>query len=61
VVLIVLLVRAFWSRSRDVGEGEAGRAILSNKRDYVIKVLLPFGSWLAKLAVIGLPRGLASR
>ncbi len=55
VVLIVLLVRAFWSRIEGMWEkAKKGGAILSNKRDYVIKVLLPsFGSWLAKLAVIG--------
>ena len=54
VVLIVLLVKAFWSRIEGLWEkAKQGGAILSNKRDYVIKVLLPlFGSWLAKLAVI---------
>ena len=54
--LVVLLVKMFWGRVRVLWErAKQGGAILANKRDYVIKVLLPsLGSWLAKLAVIGI-------
>ncbi len=54
IVLVVLLVKVFWSRIQGLWEkSKKGGAILANKRDYVVKVLLPsFGSWLAKLAVI---------
>ena len=50
------LVKKFWSKVEELWEqAKQGGAILANKRDYVIKVLLPsFGSWLAKLAVIGI-------
>ena len=52
--LVALLVKMFWGRVKVLWEkAKQGGAILANKRDYVIKVLLPsFGSWLAKLAVI---------
>ena len=52
--LIWLLVKKFWSKLQGLWENaKKGGAILANKRDYVVKVLLPsFGSWLAKLAVI---------
>ena len=54
--LVALLVKMFWGRVKVLWErAKQGGAILANKRDYVIKVLLPsFGSWLAKLAVIGI-------
>ena len=54
-VLIWLLVKKFWSRFQGLWEkAKEGGAILANKRDYVVKVLLPsFGSWIAKLVVIG--------
>jgi uncharacterized membrane protein YbhN (UPF0104 family) len=56
VVLVVLLVRVFWSKIEGLWEkAKKGGAILSDKRAYVVKVLLPsFGSWLAKLAVIAI-------
>ncbi len=39
----------------DDNRADSGGAILANKRDYVIKVLLPsFGSWVAKLIVIAI-------
>ena len=53
--------KMFWGRIKGLWEkAKQGGAILSNKRDYVVKVLLPsFGSWVAKLAVVAdLPRGL---
>ena len=55
VVLVYLVVKKFWSKAEKLWDhAKQGGAILSNKRDYVVKVLLPsFGSWLAKLAVIG--------
>jgi uncharacterized membrane protein YbhN (UPF0104 family) len=56
VVLVVFLVKRFWSRLRGLWEkAKKGGAILANRRDYFLKVLLPsFGSWLAKLAVVGI-------
>ena len=55
IVLVYLLVKKFWSKVEKLWDhAKQGGAILANKRDYVVKVLLPsFGSWLAKLAVIG--------
>jgi uncharacterized membrane protein YbhN (UPF0104 family) len=55
VVLVVLLARKFWGKIQGLWEkAKQGGAILSSKRDYIIKVLLPsFGSWIAKLAVVG--------
>jgi uncharacterized membrane protein YbhN (UPF0104 family) len=55
VVLVYLLVKAFWGKLAKLWDhAKQGGAILARKRDYVLKVLLPsFGSWLAKLAVIG--------
>ena len=48
-------MKKFWGKVKGLWEhAKQGGAILANKRDYVVKVLLPsFGSWLAKLAVIG--------
>ena len=56
IVLLYLVVKKFWSKAEKLWDhAKQGGAILSNKRDYVVKVLLPsFGSWLAKLAVIGI-------
>ena len=55
IVIVYLLVKRFWPKVEGLWEhAKKGGAILANKRDYVVKVLLPsFGSWLAKLAVIG--------
>ena len=55
IVLLYLVVKKFWSKVEKLWDhAKQGGAILANKRDYVVKVLLPsFGSWLAKLAVIG--------
>src|SRR3954469_5413535 len=54
VVLLWLLAKKFWSRLQGLWEkAKEGGAILADKRDYALKVLLPsLGSWLAKLAVI---------
>ena len=56
VVLVVLLAKRFWSRIQGLWEkAKQGGAILASKRDYTLKVLLPsFGSWIAKLAVVGI-------
>jgi uncharacterized membrane protein YbhN (UPF0104 family) len=56
VALVLLLIRMFWGKVKGLWEhAKQGGAILANKRDYVIKVLLPsFGSWIAKVAVIGI-------
>ena len=55
IVLVYLLVKKFWRKVEKLWDhAKQGGAILASKRDYVVKVLLPsFGSWLAKLAVIG--------
>jgi uncharacterized membrane protein YbhN (UPF0104 family) len=55
IVIVYLLAKKFWPKIEGLWEhAKKGGAILANKRDYVVKVLLPsFGSWLAKLAVIG--------
>ena len=55
IVLVYMVVKKFWSKAEKLWDhAKQGGAILANKRDYVLKVLLPsFGSWLAKLAVIG--------
>jgi uncharacterized membrane protein YbhN (UPF0104 family) len=52
-LLIVILVRAFWSRLRGLWEqAKKGGAILARPRDYLLKVALPsLGAWLAKLGV----------
>jgi uncharacterized membrane protein YbhN (UPF0104 family) len=54
--LVMLLIRMFWDRVKGLWErAKQGGAILASKRDYAIKVLLPsLGSWIAKLAVIGI-------
>jgi uncharacterized membrane protein YbhN (UPF0104 family) len=53
VLLVVLLVRAFWSRLKGLwAKAKQGGAILARPRDYLLKVALPsLGAWLAKLAV----------
>jgi len=55
IALVYVLVKKFWGKAQRLWDhARQGGAILSSKRDYVVKVLLPsFGSWLAKLAVIG--------
>ncbi|MSO94471.1 MAG: flippase-like domain-containing protein [Thermoleophilia bacterium] len=55
-VLVALLVKVFWSRVKGLWEkAKQGGSILEHKRDYVVKVLLPsFGSWIAKLVVVGI-------
>jgi uncharacterized membrane protein YbhN (UPF0104 family) len=52
-LLIVLLVRAFWSRLKGLWEkAKQGGAILARPRDYLLLVALPsLGAWLAKLGV----------
>jgi len=54
VVVLALVVRAFWSRLRGLWtRAKQGGAILSAPRAYLVKVLFPeLGSWLCKLAVI---------
>jgi uncharacterized membrane protein YbhN (UPF0104 family) len=56
VVLTYLLVKHFWPKLKGLWEkAKQGGAILARPRDYVVKVLLPsFGSWVAKLIVIGI-------
>ena len=56
VVVTYLLVRHFWDKLKGLWEkAKQGGAILARPRDYVVKVLLPsFGSWVAKLCVIGI-------
>jgi uncharacterized membrane protein YbhN (UPF0104 family) len=51
--LIVILVRAFWSRLKGLWEqAKKGGAILARRRDYLLLVALPsLGAWLAKLGV----------
>jgi uncharacterized membrane protein YbhN (UPF0104 family) len=53
-LLLVMLVRAFWSRLRGLWEkAKQGGAILSTPRAYFVRVFLPsLGAWLAKLGVI---------
>jgi uncharacterized membrane protein YbhN (UPF0104 family) len=53
VLLIVILVRAFWGKLKGLWEqAKQGGAILARPRDYLLKVALPsFGAWLAKLGV----------
>jgi uncharacterized membrane protein YbhN (UPF0104 family) len=52
-LLIVVLVRAFWSRLKGLWEqAKKGGAILARPRDYLLLVALPsLGAWLAKLGV----------
>jgi uncharacterized membrane protein YbhN (UPF0104 family) len=54
--LIALLVKLFLAKAKGLWEkAKQGGAILAHGRDYVFKVLLPsFGSWIAKLAVVGI-------
>ena len=55
IVLLVLLVRVFWSKLRGLwAKAKQGGAILSEPRAYLVRVVLPsFGAWVAKLVVIG--------
>jgi len=54
LVLIVLLIRIFRRKLRDlVKKAAQGGAILARPREYLVRVALPsFGAWLAKLGVI---------
>jgi uncharacterized membrane protein YbhN (UPF0104 family) len=56
VALLYLLIRHFWPKLKGLWEkAKQGGAILARPRDYVVRVLLPsFGSWVAKLIVIGI-------
>ena len=56
VILIVFVAKKFWHKVSGLWEkAKQGGAILANKRDYALKVLLPsFGSWVAKLIVIAI-------
>ena len=56
VVLLYLVIRHFWPKLKGLWEkAKQGGAILARPRDYAVKVLLPsFGSWVAKLVVIGI-------
>ncbi|HEX5029259.1 MAG TPA: lysylphosphatidylglycerol synthase domain-containing protein [Gaiellaceae bacterium] len=54
VVVLALVIRAFWDRLRGLwSRAKQGGAILSEPRGYVAKVLAPeVGAWLCKLGVI---------
>lgn len=54
VLLVALVVRAFWARLKGQWEkAKEGGAILRRPRAYVVRVVLPsFGAWLAGLGVI---------
>ena len=54
--LIVLLGRLFWAQVKKLwDQAKQGGVILSQPRRYLSRVFLPsFGSWLAKIAVIGI-------
>jgi uncharacterized membrane protein YbhN (UPF0104 family) len=54
VLLVVILVRAFWPKLRGMWEKvKQGGAILARPREYLVRVVLPsFGAWVAKLGVI---------
>jgi uncharacterized membrane protein YbhN (UPF0104 family) len=54
VVLVVLLIRVFKRKLREVVKKAAqGGAILARPREYLVRVALPsFGAWVAKLGVI---------
>jgi uncharacterized membrane protein YbhN (UPF0104 family) len=53
-LLLVVLGRIFWRKLRGLwAKAVQGGAILANRRDYALRVLLPsFVAWLAKLGVI---------
>ena len=55
-VALYLVVKRFWNKVHVFWDrAKQGGAILSRPRDYCLKVLLPsFGSWVAKLCVIGI-------
>jgi uncharacterized membrane protein YbhN (UPF0104 family) len=54
VVVLALVIRAFWSRLQALWErAKQGGAILSEPRRYMARVLVPeVGAWLCKLGVI---------
>jgi uncharacterized membrane protein YbhN (UPF0104 family) len=54
IALIVLLVRIFWRKLRELwAKAKQGAAILGRPREYLLRVALPsFGAWLAKGGVI---------
>ena len=56
VLLVVVLVRAFWKQVKKLWEqAKQGGAILSQPRTYLARAFLPsFLSWLCKLAVVGI-------
>jgi uncharacterized membrane protein YbhN (UPF0104 family) len=56
VALIAMLVRIFWRWVKKLwAQAKQGGAILATPRKYFLQVFLPsFGSWLAKLCVIGI-------
>jgi uncharacterized membrane protein YbhN (UPF0104 family) len=56
VLLIVILVRAFWKQVKKLWEqAKQGGAILTQPRKYFTRAFLPsFLSWLCKLTVVGI-------
>jgi len=56
VLLVVVVVRAFWGQVKKLWEkAKQGGVILSRPREYLTHAFLPsFLSWLCKLAVIGI-------
>ena len=56
VLLVVILVRAFWKQVKALWEkAKQGGAILSQPRTYFARAFLPsFLSWLCKLTVVGI-------
>jgi uncharacterized membrane protein YbhN (UPF0104 family) len=53
-MLLLVLGRIFWRKLQGLwAKAVQGGAILANRRDYALRVLLPsFGAWLTKLGVI---------
>jgi uncharacterized membrane protein YbhN (UPF0104 family) len=56
LALIVILARVFWTKLRELWlDAKQGGAILSTPRRYLVQVVLPcLGSYVARLAVIGI-------
>jgi uncharacterized membrane protein YbhN (UPF0104 family) len=54
-ILIVMLARVFWRQVKKLwAQAKQGGAILAHPKRYFARVFLPsFGSWLCKIAVIG--------
>jgi uncharacterized membrane protein YbhN (UPF0104 family) len=54
-ILIVMLARVFWRQVKKLwAQAKQGGAILAHPKRYFARVFLPsFGSWLCKVAVIG--------